>query len=162
MVSCASRTSATGGSTRRGCRCRWRASAHAQERSNEACAALIAVYVNSCSLDVGEEGLRAIERLVAERPGACDARQQFAAAACRQPRGRDSASCGIRLGARFLTTSRRCRAGQATIGRPFAWICGEHSAATDCPRNVDVDARDCASIVPARLRAGVAIAPGAG
>ncbi len=43
--------------------------AHAQELSDEVCAAHIALYVNAFSLDVGEEGLRAIERLVAERAG---------------------------------------------------------------------------------------------
>ena len=42
--------------------------AHAQEMSPEVCAQHIALYVNEYSLDVGEEGLRAIERLVgAER-----------------------------------------------------------------------------------------------
>ena len=43
--------------------------AHAQELSDEVCAAHIALYVNAFSLDVGEAGLRAIERLVAERAG---------------------------------------------------------------------------------------------
>jgi 1,4-dihydroxy-6-naphthoate synthase len=37
--------------------------AHAQEMSAEVCAAHIALYVNEYSLDVGEEGLRAIRRL---------------------------------------------------------------------------------------------------
>lgn len=37
---------------------------HAQEMSAEVCAAHIALYVNALSLDVGEEGLRAIARLV--------------------------------------------------------------------------------------------------
>ncbi|MCU0620530.1 MAG: 1,4-dihydroxy-6-naphthoate synthase [Gemmatimonadales bacterium] len=37
--------------------------AHAQELSDEVCAAHIALYVNAFSLDVGDEGLRAIERL---------------------------------------------------------------------------------------------------
>ena len=37
---------------------------HAQELSAEVCAAHIALYVNALSLDVGDEGLRAIERLV--------------------------------------------------------------------------------------------------
>ena len=39
--------------------------AHAQEMSAEVCAQHIALYVNDCSLDVGDEGLRAIQRLVA-------------------------------------------------------------------------------------------------
>ncbi len=38
--------------------------AHAQEMSPEVCAQHIALYVNEWSLDVGDEGLRAIERLV--------------------------------------------------------------------------------------------------
>ncbi len=40
-------------------------SAHAQEMSAAVCAQHIALYVNDCSLDVGDEGLRAIQRLVA-------------------------------------------------------------------------------------------------
>jgi 1,4-dihydroxy-6-naphthoate synthase len=39
--------------------------AHAQEMSEEVCAAHIALYVNEHSLDVGDDGLRAIARLVA-------------------------------------------------------------------------------------------------
>lgn len=38
--------------------------AHAQELSDEVCAQHIALYVNEYSLDIGEEGLRAIQRLV--------------------------------------------------------------------------------------------------
>jgi 1,4-dihydroxy-6-naphthoate synthase len=38
---------------------------HAQEMSAEVCAQHIALYVNEWSLDVGDEGMRAIERLVA-------------------------------------------------------------------------------------------------
>ena len=38
--------------------------AHAQEMSPEVCAQHIALYVNEHSLDIGDEGLRAIERLV--------------------------------------------------------------------------------------------------
>lgn len=38
--------------------------AHAQELSDDVCDQHIALYVNELSLDVGEEGLRAIERLV--------------------------------------------------------------------------------------------------
>jgi 1,4-dihydroxy-6-naphthoate synthase len=38
--------------------------AHAQEMSDDVCAAHIALYVNEYSLDIGEDGLRAIERLV--------------------------------------------------------------------------------------------------
>ena len=38
---------------------------HAQEMSDEVCDQHIALYVNELSLDVGDEGLRAIERLVA-------------------------------------------------------------------------------------------------
>lgn len=38
--------------------------AHSQEMSDEVCDAHIALYVNEHSLDVGEDGLRAIERLV--------------------------------------------------------------------------------------------------
>lgn len=41
--------------------------AHAQEMSPEVCAQHIALYVNDCSLDVGDEGMRAIQRLVAAR-----------------------------------------------------------------------------------------------
>jgi len=39
--------------------------AHAQEMSEEVCAQHIALYVNQHSLDVGDEGLKAIARLVA-------------------------------------------------------------------------------------------------
>jgi 1,4-dihydroxy-6-naphthoate synthase len=39
--------------------------AHAQEMSDEVCAAHIALYVNQHSLDVGDDGLQAISRLVA-------------------------------------------------------------------------------------------------
>lgn len=39
--------------------------AHAQELSDEVCARHIALYVNRWSLDVGDEGLAAIQRLVA-------------------------------------------------------------------------------------------------
>ncbi len=39
--------------------------AHAQEMSDEVCDAHIRLYVNELSLDVGEQGMRAIERLVA-------------------------------------------------------------------------------------------------
>ena len=38
--------------------------AHAQEMSQEVCSSHIALYVNAHSLDVGEDGLRAITRLV--------------------------------------------------------------------------------------------------
>jgi 1,4-dihydroxy-6-naphthoate synthase len=38
--------------------------ANAQEMSAEVCAQHIALYVNACSLDIGADGLRAIERLV--------------------------------------------------------------------------------------------------
>lgn len=41
--------------------------AHAQEMSDQVCAQHIALYVNAHSLDVGDDGLRAIERLVAAR-----------------------------------------------------------------------------------------------
>jgi 1,4-dihydroxy-6-naphthoate synthase len=41
--------------------------AHAQEMSDQVCAQHIALYVNEHSLDIGEDGLRAIERLVATR-----------------------------------------------------------------------------------------------
>jgi 1,4-dihydroxy-6-naphthoate synthase len=41
--------------------------AHSQEMSDEVCAQHIALYVNGHSLDIGEDGLRAIERLVAAR-----------------------------------------------------------------------------------------------
>ncbi|BCS35741.1 1,4-dihydroxy-6-naphtoate synthase [Luteitalea sp. TBR-22] len=40
--------------------------AHAQEMSEEVCAQHIALYVNEHSLDVGDEGLRAIQRLVGQ------------------------------------------------------------------------------------------------
>jgi 1,4-dihydroxy-6-naphthoate synthase len=38
--------------------------AHAQEMSEEVCAQHIALYVNEHSLDIGDDGLRAITRLV--------------------------------------------------------------------------------------------------
>ena len=38
--------------------------AHSQEMSDEVCDAHIKLYVNELSLDVGDEGLRAIARLV--------------------------------------------------------------------------------------------------
>ena len=38
--------------------------AHAQEMSDDVCDAHIALYVNAHSLDVGDDGLRAIARLV--------------------------------------------------------------------------------------------------
>jgi 1,4-dihydroxy-6-naphthoate synthase len=38
--------------------------AHAQEMSDEVCDAHIRLYVNEFSLDIGDEGLRAIERLI--------------------------------------------------------------------------------------------------
>ena len=41
--------------------------AHAQEMSDDVCAAHIALYVNEHSLDIGDDGLRAIERLVGEK-----------------------------------------------------------------------------------------------
>ena len=37
---------------------------HAQEMSDEVCAAHIALYVNENSVDIGDEGLVAIERLL--------------------------------------------------------------------------------------------------
>ncbi len=40
---------------------------HAQEMSDEVCAQHIALYVNAHSLDIGDEGMRAIERLVRDR-----------------------------------------------------------------------------------------------
>jgi 1,4-dihydroxy-6-naphthoate synthase len=40
--------------------------AHAREMSDAVCAAHIALYVNEHSLDIGSDGLRAIERLVGE------------------------------------------------------------------------------------------------
>jgi 1,4-dihydroxy-6-naphthoate synthase len=40
-------------------------SAHAQEMSPEVCQQHIKLYVNEWSLDVGDEGLKAIDRLVA-------------------------------------------------------------------------------------------------
>ena len=46
--------------------------AHAQELSDEVCDAHIALYVNEFSIDLGDEGLRAIERL-AGRAGAAAA-----------------------------------------------------------------------------------------
>ena len=39
--------------------------AHSQEMSDEVCDAHIKLYVNDLSLDVGDEGLRAIARLTA-------------------------------------------------------------------------------------------------
>jgi 1,4-dihydroxy-6-naphthoate synthase len=42
--------------------------AHAQELSEEVCAAHIALYVNAFSLDVGAEGMLAIARLVEQEP----------------------------------------------------------------------------------------------
>ncbi len=41
--------------------------AHSQELSGEVCAAHIALYVNEFSVDLGDEGLAAVERLVAPR-----------------------------------------------------------------------------------------------
>ena len=41
--------------------------AHAQEMSDAVCARHIALYVNAHSLDVGEDGMRAIARLMAAR-----------------------------------------------------------------------------------------------
>lgn len=41
--------------------------AHAQELSDEVCAEHIALYVNAHSLDIGDDGLRAIARLVAQQ-----------------------------------------------------------------------------------------------
>ena len=47
--------------------------AHAQEMSDEVCDAHIRLYVNELSLDVGDEGLKAIRRLVASAsPGASE------------------------------------------------------------------------------------------
>jgi 1,4-dihydroxy-6-naphthoate synthase len=40
---------------------------HAQEMSDDVCAQHIALYVNAHSLDIGDEGMRAIERLVRDR-----------------------------------------------------------------------------------------------
>ena len=40
--------------------------AHSQELSDEVCDAHIALYVNELSVDLGEEGLVAIERLVGQ------------------------------------------------------------------------------------------------
>jgi 1,4-dihydroxy-6-naphthoate synthase len=48
--------------------------AHSQEMSDEVCDAHIRLYVNELSLDVGDEGLRAIARLVAAETPAADAR----------------------------------------------------------------------------------------
>lgn len=42
--------------------------AHAQEMSDSVCDAHIALYVNAHSLDIGDDGQRAIERLVAASP----------------------------------------------------------------------------------------------
>jgi 1,4-dihydroxy-6-naphthoate synthase len=39
--------------------------AHAQEMSDEVCDAHITLYVNEHSLDLGNDGMRAVERLVA-------------------------------------------------------------------------------------------------
>jgi 1,4-dihydroxy-6-naphthoate synthase len=44
--------------------------AHSQEMSDEVCDAHIRLYVNELSLDIGGEGMRAIERLVAPDPSA--------------------------------------------------------------------------------------------
>ncbi len=44
--------------------------AHSQEMSDEVCDAHIRLYVNEHSLDLGDEGVRAIERLVALTPAA--------------------------------------------------------------------------------------------
>jgi 1,4-dihydroxy-6-naphthoate synthase len=41
---------------------------HAQEMSDDVCAAHIALYVNEYSLDIGEDGIRAIWRLVDAGP----------------------------------------------------------------------------------------------
>ena len=38
--------------------------AHAQEMSDEVCEAHIRLYVNELSLDIGDDGLRAVARLV--------------------------------------------------------------------------------------------------
>jgi 1,4-dihydroxy-6-naphthoate synthase len=48
--------------------------AHSQEMSDEVCDAHIRLYVNERSLDLGDEGVRAIERLVALTPAAPGAR----------------------------------------------------------------------------------------
>lgn len=42
--------------------------AHSQEMSDQVCDAHIRLYVNELSLDIGDEGMRAIERLVAPGP----------------------------------------------------------------------------------------------
>lgn len=47
--------------------------AHAQEMSDEVCAQHIALYVNEHSLDIGDDGLRAIARLVEGPLSECDA-----------------------------------------------------------------------------------------
>ena len=44
--------------------------AHSQEMSDEVCDAHIRLYVNELSLDIGDEGMRAIERLVSPGPSA--------------------------------------------------------------------------------------------
>ena len=44
--------------------------AHAQEMSEEVCAAHIALYVNEHSVDIGDEGLAAIDRLLGRAPAA--------------------------------------------------------------------------------------------
>jgi 1,4-dihydroxy-6-naphthoate synthase len=43
--------------------------AHAQEMSDEVCDAHIRLYVNELSLDLGDEGLRAVARLVSSSAG---------------------------------------------------------------------------------------------
>jgi len=40
--------------------------AHAQEMSDAVCAQHIALYVNEHSLDIGDDGMRAIARLVSD------------------------------------------------------------------------------------------------
>jgi 1,4-dihydroxy-6-naphthoate synthase len=54
--------------------CRAYVRAHSQEMSDEVCDAHIRLYVNERSLDLGDEGVRAIERLVALTPAAPGAR----------------------------------------------------------------------------------------
>jgi 1,4-dihydroxy-6-naphthoate synthase len=41
--------------------------AHAQEMSEDVCAQHIKLYVNEHSLDIGDDGMRAIERLVSAK-----------------------------------------------------------------------------------------------
>lgn len=53
--------------------------AHAQEMSDAVCDQHIALYVNRHSLDVGDDGLRAIERLVGRAPG--EGRERVASSA---------------------------------------------------------------------------------